>query len=54
MPPYVAAITFSLTLMFRKRRRVWNVRATPRFVILWGAIPTMLSPSNRMSPESGR
>ena len=24
--PYAAAITFSLTDMFRKRRSVWNVR----------------------------
>ena len=30
MCPYAAAITFSLTLMFRNSRSVWNVRATPQ------------------------
>ena len=34
--PYCDAITFSFTLMLRKSRSVWNVRATPRFVILCG------------------
>ena len=41
--PYAAAMTFSLTVMLRNSRRVWNVRATPRCVILCGASPTMLS-----------
>ena len=34
--PYAAAITFSFTVMFRKSRRVWNVRAMPRRVIWCG------------------
>ena len=37
--PYAAAITFSLTVMFRNRRSVWNVRAIPSRVILCGAQP---------------
>ena len=28
--PYCTAITFSFTVMFRKSRNVWNVRAIPR------------------------
>ena len=51
--PYAPAITFSLTLMLRKSRSVWNVRAMPRCVILCGARPAMFSPSKRISPESG-
>ena len=34
--PYVAALTFSLTVMLRKSRRDWNVRAMPSCVILCG------------------
>ena len=51
--PYSAAITFSLTVMFKKRRSVWKVRAMPRRVILFGAKPTIDSPSKRISPCSG-
>ena len=52
--PYAAAITFSLTVMFRNSRRVWKVRAMPLRVILFGGRPTIDSPSKRMSPSSGR
>ena len=51
--PYSAAITFSLTVMFRKSRSVWKVRAMPLRVILFGARPTIDSPSKRISPCSG-
>ena len=50
---YAAAITFSSTVMFRKRRNVWKVRAIPSFVILCGSIPLMLRPAKRMSPSVG-
>ena len=45
-------MTFSITVMFRKSRSVWNVRAMPLFVILCGARPEILSPSKTISPES--
>ena len=48
--PYAAAITFSLTDMFRKSRNVWNVREMPRWQILCGASPTIDCPSSVMSP----
>src|SRR3954447_6332404 len=51
---YAAVMTLSLTVMFRKRRSVWKVRAIPRAVIWCASRPTMLRPSKRMSPESGR
>ena len=51
--PYCDAMTFSITLMLRNRRSVWNVRATPRCVIVCGARPTRLSPSSRISPLVG-
>ena len=57
MPAFVcdhaAAITFSLTVMFRKSRSVWNVRAIPRAVISCGSSPRIDCPSKRMSPASG-
>ena len=37
--PYSAAITFSLTVMFRNSRSVWKVRAMPLRVILFGGKP---------------
>ena len=46
-------MTFSRTLMLRKRRSVWNVRAIPLRVIACGSSPVMLSPANRMSPSVG-
>jgi hypothetical protein len=46
-------MTFSFTVMFRKSRIVWNVRATPRLAIAFVSSPTMLSPSSRISPSSG-
>src|SRR5215470_6175516 len=46
-------MTFSLTVMFRKSRRFWNVRAIPRWLILCGGRPTIELPSKRMSPSSG-
>ena len=49
---YAAAITFSLTVMFRNRRSVWKVRAIPRAVISCGSSPTRLRPSKTMSPSS--
>src|SRR5690348_13934849 len=39
--------------MFKNSRRLWNVRAIPRRVILYGARPVMLLPSKRTSPEFG-
>ena len=51
---HVGTITFSLTVMFRKSRSVWNVRPTPRFAIACGGSPTSDSPSSRMSPVVGR
>ena len=51
---YAAAITFSLTVMFRNSRSVWNVRAIPRFVIWCGSRPSRLSPAKRMSPRVRR
>ena len=51
--PYCDAMTFSITLMLRKSRSVWNVRATPVRVILCGARPTRLCPPSRISPASG-
>ena len=52
--PYAAAITFSFTVMFRNSRSVWNVRATPRCVILCGEqADERLRPSSRMSPAIG-
>jgi len=52
--PYAAAITFSFTDMFRNSRNVWNVREIPRRQIWCGSRPTMLFPSNWMSPVAGR
>ena len=51
--PYAAAITFSRTLMFRKRRSVWNVRAIPRLRDLVRLEADDALPSNRMSPCVG-
>ena len=46
-------MTFSLTVMFRKSRSVWKVRAIPRLAILCGSMPTTLLPAKTMSPSSG-
>ena len=49
-----ALITFSITLMFRNRRRLWKVRAMPSRVIWCISSPASDLPSKRMSPLSGR
>ena len=51
---YDAAMTFSRTVMFRNSRSVWKVRPIPRPAISCDVSPTMLCPSSRMSPASGR
>jgi hypothetical protein len=51
--PYVAAITFSSTDMFRNSRRLWKVRAIPFLAMLCGSCPAMDCPANLTSPELG-
>ena len=52
-PRWVPSMTFSMTLMARNRRRVWNVRATPRLAISSVRRPTIERPSTRISPPRG-
>ena len=52
-PHQISQRGVSRTVMFRKSRNVWNVRAIPRPVILCGSRPRMLSPANTMSPPVG-
>ena len=46
--------TFSSTVIVGKSSTFWNVRAMPRRTTLCGGVPSRSSPSNVISPDSGR
>ena len=45
--------TFSIAVMYWKRRMFWKVRPTPSFVIWWGGLPVTSVPSNSIRPAVG-